>query len=189
MIRPRLSAVLAAALIVGCGLLPEPDVGIEIAELDATPRQIETGGPADAPEGPAVEIVRGRVDEILSVVVQRGAAGVCLAIYRGAHGSTSCGPIPGEDGVLEPFGMVSSSQEGDPVFEVAGIVAPTVASVVLELEDESRASALLVSLQPAEIDASAFFVYLSEGVPHSVVALGPDGEELARLFWAVPNQP
>ncbi len=180
--------ILATAL-AGCGALPAPDVGIQIAELDTTPRRIETDGPADVPTGPAVEILRGRVDEILSVVVQRDAGGLCLAIFRGGHGSTACGPIPGEGGEQGPFGPVSTSGEGDPVFEVAGTVGPDVASVVLELEDGSRASALLISLEPAEIDASVFLIYLPGLVPNSLVALGADGDELDRLTMRAPNQP
>lgn len=185
----RVAPYVAAALLVGCGLLPAPDAGIQIAELDTTPRRIETGGPASNPAGPAVEIVRGRVDEILSVVVQRDAAGVCMAIHRGGDGSQICGPLPGEEG-MGAFGPVSTGgQEGAPVFEVAGIVDPTVASVILELEDGMRASGLLVPLEPAGIDGSAFFVYLPQIVPNSLVALDQDGDELGRLEMTDPNGP
>lgn len=185
----RLSLVALGAAVVGCGLLPRPDVGIQIAELDTNPRQIHTGGPAGTPTGPAVEILRGRVDELLSVVVQRDADGVCLAIFRGGNGSTSCGPLPAEAG-MGAFGSVSTGGgEGDPVFEVGGIVDSTVSSVVLELGDGSRASALLVPLAPAEIDASAFLVYLPQRVANHLVAYADDGTELGRLTMTLPAAP
>ncbi len=173
----------------GCGLLPEPDAGIQIAELDTNPRQIHTGGPAARPTGPAVEIVRGRVDELLSVVVQRDADGACLAIFRGGNGSTICGPLAGEAD-MGAFGPVTTGGgERDPVFEVGGIVDSSVSSVVLELDDGSRASALLVPLAPAELDASAFLVYLPEPVPTALVAYADDGTELGRLVMTPPVVP
>lgn len=185
----RFSLLVLGAGVAACGLLPEPDAGIQITELDTNPRQVHTGGPADGPTGPAVEIVRGRVDELLSVVVQRDAEGVCLAIFRGGNGSTSCGPLPGEAG-MGAFGLVSTGGgEQDPVFEVGGIVDSSVASVVLELDDGRRATALLVPLAPAELDASAFLVYLPDPVPNALVAYADDGTELGRLVMTPPVVP
>lgn len=183
----RLTLLVLAAALGGCGLLPEPDAGIRIAELDTTPRQIQTGGPAHRPTGPAVEIIRGRMDELLSVVVQRDGDGACLAIFRGGNGSTSCGPLPG-NAEMGPFGQVTTGGgDQDAVFEVGGILDSSVGSVVIELDDGRRASALMVPLGPAEIDGSAFLVYLPRQLPGALVAYAEDGTELARLMITAPT--
>lgn len=185
--RGTVALILGIAL-TGCGLLPPPDAGIPIGDVDTAARQIRTGGPASAPNGPAVEILRGRIDELLSVVVQRDAVGVCMGISRGAHGGETCSPVPA-GGPQDPFGGVSTGGGDGAVFEIAGISALDVASVVVEIEDGSVARALIVSLEPAGIGANAFFVYLRDLVPHSLVALADDGSELGRLTIVAPILP
>ncbi|MDQ3689757.1 MAG: hypothetical protein M3406_06945 [Chloroflexota bacterium] len=51
-----------------------------------------------------------------------------------------------------------------------------------ELADGGRAKALMVSLDPAGIDAQGFLIYLPKGAEERwLVAMGADGVELSRL--------
>ncbi len=187
------AGALVSVLLGACGLIPAPDAGIAIDDLDTNPRQIETDGPAARPDGPAIEILRGRVaDDLLSVVVQRAVDGVCMGVFRGSHGGSACGPLPGA-GVAgaAPFGPILSGSLGDddPVAETAGIVGRDVASVVIDVGDGRRARATMVSLAPADVDAQAFFIYLPEPTRGSVIALAADGSELGRLVIMLPPGP
>ena len=179
--------------VAACGFLAPPDAAVPIDELTVQPRD-RLGTLADAPTGPHIEVLSGRVlGERLAVAVQRDASGVCMAVFRGSNGSEGCGPLPGAEGPLGAhFGMVLSGRALDAPtaepFEVAGMVVPEVSSVVIELSDGRTAGAQLVPLDAALVDAKAFIVYLpGDLAPGDLVARAADGSELERLQFDAPQ--
>ena len=174
-------------VVAACGLLAAPDAALPIDELTVQPRD-RLGTLAAAPTGPHIEVLSGRVlGERLTVAVQRDASGVCMAVFRGSHGSEGCGPPPGGDGAFGAhFGMVLTGRALDAPasepFEFAGMVVPDVSSVVVELDDGRTATAQLVSLDAALVDGKVFIVHLpGDAVPGDLVARSADGSELERL--------
>jgi hypothetical protein len=178
-------AILIAAVAAGCGLLPQPDAALPIENLDVEPRRID-GAIANAPTGPNTELLRGFVaGDRLALVAQRDGDGICLAVWRGAHGGTMCGDLPGGDG-MGPIGPTMVTGQDAAPFEVIGIAVPEAAEVVLELDDDRRARAVLVSLGPVGVAGNAFIVHLARAQAHALVALDADGAEIARLTFSGP---
>ena len=155
------------------------DAGIAIEDIDREPLQVG-GNIADAPIGPNVEVLHGTVlGGRLELAVQGDIAGICMAIRRGADGSQGCGPLP--DAATGPLGIVFSGDAPSDTLEFAGIAGPEVASVSVETIDGRVAEALLVPLDAARVDASAFVVYVSRDIAGPVVVRASDGSELSRL--------
>lgn len=185
------AALMASLLLVGCTLLqPVPDGGVPIDELDTEPIHgaAELGqGPV---VGPVVEIARGRVaGNEFRLTVHQTPDGLCTEMVYGNGGGGSCGPRPG--GVLgENFGMVSSgAQIGIPA-EVSGIVSADVASIRIELSEGPPARAILLSLEPLELDDQVFLAFLPVGsIPAAIVAVGEDGSILERFALDAPARP
>jgi hypothetical protein len=187
----RFTCLPIVMLVAGCGLLGPPDAAVPIDELTVEPRD-RLGTLAEAPTGPHIEVLSGRVlGERLVVAVQRDASGVCMAVFRGSDGSEACGPLPGADGALgQHFGMVLPGRALDAPasepFEVAGMVVPEVSSVVVELDDGRTAAAQLVPLDAALVDAKAFIVHVpGDLAPGDLVARAADGSELERLGFGI----
>lgn len=128
--------------------------------------------------------MRGSVAGVsVKLTAQQDANGACIGAYRGSDGVQACGQLPGDQPEFGPFGMTFHDPR-----QVGGLVASDVASVVAELAGGGRAEALMVSLDPAGIDAQGFLIYLPKGAAERwLVAMGADGAELSRLeFQAAP---
>lgn len=171
-------ALVAAAAVTSCGVLPPPDAAVPIESLELEPRRIQ-GDVATAPRGAAMELLSGVVDGgRLAVVAQRDADGLCLAAW-GADGGSMCGALP--DWEIGRIGPTMVFGEDEPPFRVMGFAAPEVAEVVLELEGDRRARATLVSLDPIGVEGSAFIVHVATADAHGLVGLDEDGAEIVRL--------
>ncbi len=175
-------AIVWVGLIAGCGPAALEDVGIVIENLELEPRRIE-GPLADVPTGPLVEVMRGSVAGVsVKFTAQEDANGACIGAYRGSDGVQACGQLPGDQPEFGPFGITFPGGPEDDPRQVGGLVASDVASVVAELAGGGRAEALMVSLDPAGIDAQGFLIYLPKGAAERwLVAMGADGAELSRL--------
>jgi hypothetical protein len=136
--------------------------------------------------GPVVEVARGEVaGDPMAMTVYRSADGPCISLSTVRGSGVSCGLLPGEIPELPIFGLTTSTPVGPDAqpmpLELSGLVADEVASVWVAMPDGLRARALLVSLQPAELEeARAFLVFLAPGAsPTALLALNADGEVLA----------
>jgi hypothetical protein len=170
-----------AFLLASCSTAGPGGFAVPIDELDLEPRRT-TAAAGHVATGPVVEVARGAIDGAdFAIVVWSEADGMCLFTMSGADGGVACGPGP--PGALQTVGLVMTDAmgQGGPL-EVIGIASPEVEDVVAELPDGRRATAHIVTLDPAEIEGSLFLLVLPHDVgDHEIVMLGADGTELERL--------
>ena len=179
--------ILAAALLGGCAALapvpPGPSIGL--AELDTEPAPGHFVLPMQATEGPVVRILTATVaGHELTVTAARTATGVCVQTLRPGGGAGShCGGLPG--GVLgETFGTLGSGATSGVFKEVSGIVAPEVAAVTVEVAPDQHVDAVLVPLDPIDVDADYFLAVIPERASAtSVIALAADGTIIERFSF------
>jgi hypothetical protein len=170
-------ALLVTAVAAGCGLLPGADAGIPIESLELEPRPVQ-GDVAREPAGPARELLRGRVDGgLLQVVAQPDAEGLCIAVWGGG-GVSWCGPRPG--GPMGPLDAFSVFGQDRAPYRIVGVTAPEVAEVVLELEDDRHARAVLVSLAPIGVAGKVFIIHVPTTEGLGVVGYDARGVEISR---------
>jgi hypothetical protein len=173
-------------LLAACSVvLPAPDAGIPIEDVDTEPRQVEVDAHVASATGPTVEVLRGRVQgSAFALSVHATAEGFCSLLSRDSGTSGSCGPLPGE-GMPEfgPFGSFGhGGGDADGAVAVSGVVSKDAAAVWVELDGGERARMLLIDLAPAEIDAQAFVGFLDAGAAlHAIVALDGLGNEIGRV--------
>lgn len=189
----RLLAVVAMSpLFAACAVvMPVPDAGIAVDELDLQPRPGQRDALGEAPTGPVMELVRGTVaGERFSLTAHASRDGACTWMEREMSGGGGCGALPGEGpGGGTHFGMIGlGGGDGSPA-EVTGLVSAAVRSVVVET-DAGPAAATLVSLEPAEIEAQLFIAFVpGDAVVEAVVALDGAGAEIGRIDVGTPLGP
>lgn len=170
------------------------DIGVPFEVLDLEPRPghvIEFGDPSIDPvvTGPVVDVARGRLDLLLQrrvfhfTVYRSVEQGVCIQMdWEPNSGGAGCGSMPGDGPLSEWFGMMSSSTGSPLAHEVVGLVKPGIQAVWIETTTGGRARAQLVSLEPAEIDALLFFVFLPGGSDiTAIVAMDAAGNTIERV--------
>jgi len=184
--------IIAAALAACASIMPPPDSGVSITEMDLEPRIVDgpPGGPP--PNGPVVEVARGTVDGAsYRMTVYRQGEGLCIDTAWSSGESLGCGAPPG-DAVTghEVFGMTGFSGADDAAHDVSGVVRSDVDAVVINTARNGQVQAVMVPLDAADIDAAAFFAFLPPGVDtEALVALGADGEILESFTPLRPAGP
>jgi hypothetical protein len=165
---------------------------VEIRNLDVAPQfltSVNTEWPAA--DGPVVDVARGSADRRgFTFIVFRPPTDDVACIAFGWHivDAPSCGyALPGTTRFSERFGSGVSSS-GDRLPHAAyGLVASDVAAVRIETSTGQRVATQLVSLEPAEMDASLFFAFLPGGADAAAwVAIDATGRELERFAVGSP---
>lgn len=157
---------------------------LENVDTEPIPAQFEAHA-MDA-EGPVVEILRASVggDDIF-VRAARGTDGICIQLWHdgglGGGGGGGCGGLPG--GMLgDTFGTLAAGGGTGRYQEASGVVAADVADVAVEQRGGRPVRAVVVSLEPAGVEANYFLAVLpEEAVPEAIVALGADGSIIDRF--------
>ena len=171
-------AVVIGALVAGCSVSP---AGVAIEGLDARPLSIPAQQVHADARGPIIRFAQGTAEGVaFEMSAYDTASERCVALVLAGAGSAGCiphGELPDDD-VLTRLAGGGTSQSVNPD---AGLAAPEVAAVWVELGDGRRVDGHVADLRPA-IDTSVYFFFLASSADaRSIVATDDDGEVLNRI--------
>jgi hypothetical protein len=171
-------AALICALVAGCSMSP---AGVPIESLNARPQGIPAQQVHADARGPIIRFARGAAEGVpFEMSAYDTASGRCVALVLAGAGSAGCiplGELPDDD-VLTRLAGGGTSQSVNPE---AGLAAPAVEAVWVELRDGRRVDGHVVDLRPA-IDTSVYFFFLAPNADaQSLVAADDDGAVLTRI--------
>lgn len=173
----RVAAVICA-LLTGCS--PSP-AEVAVEPLDVRPQVIPAQQVHADARGPVVQFAEGAADGVpFEMSLYDTASERCVALVLAEAESAGCLPIAElpDDDVLTRLAGGGTEQSVNPE---AGLAAPAVAAVWVELDDGRRVDGHVVDLRPA-IDASAYFFFLvANADSRSIVAAADDGQVLKRI--------
>ncbi len=202
----RVAFVAAAAVVVTLtvlallGQLAPPRVGddgdaaLPVEWIDTEPTVLRVPGIVGIQAGPNAEVVQlavGRADgQTFRLAAWGGSDGTCLWFSWAGSSGSGCGPLPQEGPIAGgALGQVSGNWSGETAGHLDGLAAPGAAAVHVEAVDGRRATAHLLELSAARIDARAFVVFLPAGfTAREVVATNADGAPIGSLDLAGPPE-